>query len=458
MKKDYTLISFLGKNSNSYDYVEYLMPENGEGVYGNDTSLALIEAKKQHWNITKAIIIGTYSSNWFELVSEQEDKTLHDKLVKISTLEYESDDDISAMDSALDEMTDFLQGKYQITIIPVAHRPDLSDKTVAEIAEYYDEVYDDIADSPNILIDITHGYRHMPILLFQVFQQHMLQLEGKEVEIVYGERYDKCNADGSIVKGSIFRDLREYWDVAKRSDALNRFVTEFDGTALLPFLKQGGYQKVEKWVRHFTNIVKSNYIMQVNSCFDSLPSVIDLLEKETQPWLKRLRGELEKIWNRTKDCEEPFDKYLQFAHMLDEKRLLTQAIVALDVTIQSRMAEYKARVSRMYDASYFMGDYRFWQGSDHNGAKQELESMLPGKWVSYFKKFYKRRNLIAHGGGEAWNSNIISETAFDISKCFELVDVIFETLDQQEKKQGVSPVKEATWLDELRKSLPEGLK
>ena len=112
----------------------------------------------------------------------------------------------------------------------------------------------------------------------------------------------------------------------------------------------------------------------------------------------------------------------------------------------------------MYDASYFMGNYHFWQGDDHNGAKQELESMLPGKWASYFKKFYKRRNLIAHGGGEAWNSNIISETAFDISKCFELVGFIFEILEQQEKEQGVFPVKDVTWLDDLRKSLSEGLK
>lgn len=441
MKDEYTLISFVGKNNNEYDYVKYKMPDNEEEIYSNDTSLALIKSKQQHWDISKALIIGTYTSNWFELVPENENKDLHDRLRNVSILTYESDEDIDQIDSIIEELTDFLQEKYQIEIIPIAHRPDVSDKTIVEIAGYYDDIYYEVSDSPNLLIDITHGFRHMPLLLFQMFQQHLLQLEDKKVEIVYGERFDEKREDGTIEKGSMFRDLKEYWNVAKRSDALNRFVTEFDGTALLPYLKQEGLLKTEKWVRSFTNIVKSNYIMQINTSFNDLSLVINSLKKETQPWLKRLRGELENLYSCIIPCVAIYDVYLQFAHMLDERKMLTQAIVAIDVTIQSRMAFYKARITHVEDADCYMGDYRFWQGTENNGAKSELEKMLPAKWALYFRKFYKRRNLIAHGGGEAWNNNIISESAFDISKCFELVDKIFEILSSQEKKLGVAPVK-----------------
>ena len=184
MDKNFVLVSFIGRNSNKYDTVDYLLPENDEKIYTNDTSIALIKSKKQHWNITKAIIIGTYTSNWFELVSESDAKDLYDDLAEICR--EETDENIGRLEDVLGRLVDYFSRCYGIKLEPIVHRSDLSFDTIAEIADGYDtHVFDLIKGYSNILIDITHGYRHMPILLFQIFQQPFILTNGGPLNATY---------------------------------------------------------------------------------------------------------------------------------------------------------------------------------------------------------------------------------------------------------------------------------
>ena len=453
---EYTLVSFIGRN---YEMVNYHLPENDEVIKANIASLALISSKKQHWNIDQAVIIGTHTSNWAELVAYGDNDELYNELSAICVKDFDNDPiKAERFDKAIDKLGDYLKDKYKISFILIAHRQDLLDSTVDEIISDYDDVYDYVEDSQNLLIDITHGYRHMPVLLFQTFQQHLIQLEGKDVELVYAEREDIKDPQGAIVeKRSVFRDLRKYWTVARRSDAINRFVTTFDGDSLVGFLNDEGLDKAAGWMRMFTNIVKANFIMQIRQVVRSLPSVIISLESKTDDltWIKRLKKELEEMNGRFSQCHYLYDYYIVFAQLFDERKMLTQAIIAIDAAIETRMVIFEARKDCMENEEVYVGDYDYWRGTNkQNCAKTRLRAMLgyDKKIQHMFDRFYsKKRNLIAHGGGEAWK-NIISDTFFEIGNCFHLAQTVFDVIDEEEKRYGIDVEETVTLADYLPKS------
>ncbi len=430
-KKDFTLITFIGKNDTKYETLDYIFPEKGkdeknERVKTNSTALALIEAKEQHWNITRVIIVGTYTSRWGELVKEDDNKELHVELEEKSKLSFKTDDEVDILDASLDKMVDFLQEKYGIEIIPVAHRPDLSDNTVLEIAEYYDGIFNYIEDTSNILVDITHGFRHMPLLLFQMLQQHLLLLEDKTVEIIYGE----MKKEEGI---STFRDLKKYWDVTKHTNALNRFLTQYDGDGLVPYLEEIGLVRAASWIKDFSNAIKMNYVMQIYGLSERLASVINEIEDKISdenniPWLDKLKNELVNIQSALSPYSYPYDIFIAFAHLLEEKRLITQAVIATASAIESRMAVYNARSQGLEDEFYYVGNYDVWA----NELREELRNMLPFDTERRFKSFYKKRNLIAHGGNKLWQGTI-QDNQFSLVQAYRLVSEIFSILDNAEE-------------------------
>lgn len=426
MNNDFVLVSFIGRNSNKYDTVDYLLPENEEKVFTNDTSIALIKAEKQHWNITRAVIIGTYTSNWFELVSESDDKALYDELVEICGKETE--ENIDRLEDVLGRLVDYFSDHYNVDLKPIVHRSDLSADTIAEIADDYDtHVFDLISGFGNVLIDITHGYRHMPILLFQIFQQHMLQLEDINVELVYGE-FDK---EQHI---SIFRNLGKYWDAAKQTDAINRFRTSFDGSGLVPLIKkEEGFGKLANWINRFSLIIKSDYLMQVYSLVQSLPQIMEVFDTtdDIPAWIRQVQEQLEVIYDRLCCYDQPYDIYFEFARLLEEKGLLTQSVIALAAAIETRTAVYQARIDGSDDFAY-IGNYHYWADIER-GFKGELLASLPEDIRNDYMKFNKRRNLIAHAAGESWWKEPSSEP-FRMAKYFKMAEKIFSIIDDKEYK------------------------
>lgn len=429
-KKDFTLITFIGKNDAKYETLDYIFPEKGkneekEKVKTNSTALALIEAKEQHWDITRVIIVGTYTSRWGELVKEDDNNELHVELEEKSKLSFETDDDVDILDASLDKMVDFLQEKYGIEIIPVMHRPDLSDNTVLEIAECYDSIFGYIEDTSNILVDITHGFRHMPLLLFQMLQQHLLLLKDKTVEIIYGEMKKE-------EKISIFRDLKKYWDVTKHTDALNRFLTQYDGDGLVPYLEEIGLTRVASWVKDFSNAIKMNYVMQIYGLSKRLASVIDEIEDKISddniPWVDKLKNELVYIQSFLFPYSYPYDIFIAFAHLLEEKRLIMQAVIATASAIECRMAVYNARICGLEDELYYVGNYDIWA----NELRGVLLNMLSFDTERRFKSFYKKRNLIAHGGNKLWKGTI-QDSQFSMIQAYRLTSEIFSIIDKAEE-------------------------
>ena len=431
--KNTTLISFVG--AKKYDYVRYEFPAPAEeNVWESDSTLALLESKKQDWNISNVVIIGTTGSMWSLLLSQSDETSLRDELDAAIGSE-------ETLDVVLDKLGDHLTEKYGVNFYLASHNAVLSDDTVWEISSVYDAIYDEIKDSPSLLIDITHGFRGMPILLFQMIQRHMLDLVGQHVELVYMEQGK--GEDGDLV--SRVRKLDKFWDVARQTDAINRFKSSYDGSTLVHLLKDCGQYEAAKWIDNFSSIVKAGLVMQFYNAYSNIEIAINSLEDEpAEPWQASVKKLLQEIDASLDSCEMVYDLYLQFARMLRDHNLLTQAVIAIDCAIQTRMAVFVAR-ERHVDEDAYIGNFLVWDGGwdyklngKRQGAKNRLRSLLSSKDAAKFDKFYKNgRNIIAHGGGEKWNQQF-PQNFFDIENYFSLAEKCFAAIAKEEERLGLS--------------------
>ena len=429
-KEGYVLISFIGRNKDGYDTVDYLLPENEEKIRTNDTSIALIRSEKQHWHIIRAVIIGTYTSSWAELVPEDGSEDLRHRLeVLCKEGNEESLDDLV---EALKELSLCYSERFGVDMIPLVHRSDVTEETISDIATDYDtNIIDLINGYSNVLIDITHGFRHMPILLFQIFQQHMLELGDVNVELVYGE----YNKDTRI---SRFRNLQQYWEITKLTDAINRFRTSCDGSELAPYVRAAGLPKIANWITRFSMIISSDYLMQIYSLARSLPKYMEaFFELETIPaWLNQVKQMLEDIQERISCFSEPYDIYYAFAECLDGKGLLTHATIALAAAIETRVAVTYARLDSSCGDDYaYVGNYNWWthysDDPQNKSFRVWFSKQLPNDTADLFSAFYEKRNMIAHAAGSRWKEEP-AMTIFSLAKYLRMAKDIFAMMDAEE--------------------------
>ena len=349
-KQDYTLISFIGAHyGEGYDTTEYTFfpgKENEERIVSNDTSLAIISAKKQHWRIVRAIIIGTYTSKWSELVSSA-DSDLKSRIDAVPMNDENED--------LRKELETYLSKKYKTEFRLIAHTDHIDDDSIEGLSLFYNsDVFSELKNDTGYLVDITHSFRTMPILLFQTLQQHMPAFnENKSIELIYGEQ-------GIDKKHSVFRDLGKFWDAYKLTAALNLFRYSFDGRGLVPYLEQAGYKKAAEWVSFFSSAVKSDYLMPVWKSLKLLNEAIKELSADPGlAWVIETRS-------------------------IRQRGLYTQAVIAYEAAVETRMAVYKARKEGTKQYKY-IGKYSLWLDSkESSGLRNLLKNGLPRGGTSGF--------------------------------------------------------------------------
>ena len=432
-KQDYTLISFIGAHyGEGYDTTEYTFfpgKENEERIVSNDTSLAIISAKKQHWRIVRAIIIGTYTSKWSELVSSA-DSDLKSRIDSVPM--NDENDDLRK------ELETYLSKKYKTEFRLIAHTDHIDDDSIEGLSLFYNsDVFSELKNDTGYLVDITHSFRTMPILLFQTLQQHMPAFnENKSIELIYGEQ-------GIDKKHSVFRDLGKFWDAYKLTAALNLFRYSFDGRGLVPYLEQVGYKKAAEWVSFFSSAVKSDYLMPVWKSLKLLNEAIKELSADPGlAWVIETRSILQEIAGDLNRCTEPYDIFYRLGTLLRQRGLYTQAVIAYEAAVETRMAVYKARKEGAKQYRY-IGKYSLWLDSKESSGLRNLlkKRFLPRNLEKQFDEFVHLRNNIAHAGASVWKKDpsytgqLLSELKGKIGSYSSMVGQILKLVDSEEKNQ-----------------------
>ena len=369
----YTLITSLGTGlyqNGGYRNTVYAF-ENKAQIETNVLLKAIIESKQ--YDIGKIIIIGTKTSSW-DILAEALGDTDFWLLLK---------DTCSATgidESLLEKLQHQLTEYYHCPVLLAAHNPVISNETIDELFPVYMDAISHAEETHDILLDITHGFRSMPIFMYQALLFRFSHNENHRIEIIYGEH----TSTGTI---SYIRNLSAYWDISQITEAKNLFFKQLDGKLLA--------EKLEPWwntgakcIRAFSGIVECNFALQI-------PIIINQIRNslKTVPAAPRWIGEIQaflQTFEQTVSDQTLAETLYKYANFLAGKKLFVQAVIALQIAV-----EVKIITAFDKEESSDIGNYDRWQNYYKN-----FYDELRGKFEHKEKlnRLYTLRNQIAHGG------------------------------------------------------------
>ena len=374
----YTLISFVGIGMYKEGYLQttYNFSDN-QRITTHLFLNALLEAKYR--NVSKIILIGTVTSAWDMLVEVDDD-------LWIRTCDAKENNAIN--NELMMEVQNYLSNKLNIPVVIKCHTDIIDIETSEDLFNLYSSIIPEITDE-NILLDITHSFRSMPILLYQALQFSITQNTViKNVEIVYGEYVESK-------KLSYVRNLSQYWKYSQISDALNVFKEKLDGYKLANLI-QDDWLDGAKVIIKLSDIVQTNFSLQI---FDVAKQIKNVLKKSSDyspKWLEDVRAFLEEIY-KCITVEPMYNALYNYANFLYERKLNVQAVITLQVAVEVFIAEIN-------NNSEMIGNYDWWQDE----GRKKLNKIKGKNWKDIggpLTNLESFRNQIAHGGGTNKDGN-----------------------------------------------------
>jgi CRISPR-associated Csx2 family protein len=430
--RGYTLISSIGtgmyKKDGGYRKTKYQFPNNGNEY---ETSLfleAILETKYRP--ISTVILAGTLTSSWDILIPNPENENF-DFWAKIKEECENKEKGIS--DESIRELETKLPGWYKNIPFKISvHSHEFTPENVAKIFSAYLEIPDSLAQDTDILFDITHGFRSMPLLVFQSLQLNASKVSDRKIELIYGEYIEE-------EKISHVRDLTQYWDYYETSLAVNLFNEKLDGKFLSKKIEPF-WESASKFLIRFSEIVDCNFSLQAPEALKQLKNALeDYSESGKLQWVTGARNTLadiyKKLYHKDTDKFSIAKTVWEYSRLLRKKNLITQAVIALQVVTETAIAE-------KYDPSK-IGDYGWFNGYFDEKKSIKIEGIGDRELMKIRKKnnnlsaslgqIERLRNQIAHGGEKDKKGNYPHQA--NIKGILKNVDdVIIELFNELEKE------------------------
>ena len=195
----YTLISSVGTGmyKDGYRQTTYTFPD-GKTFETRLFLEAILKCKYRE--IDSVILVGTQTSSWDALVDNSIDNDLWEQVFSATN----QGEGIDGANPLIHRLEEYLSNRFaNIKFIIKIHTDKVDFDTAESIFKTYNSLVPTIKKENHVLFDITHGFRSMPILLYQALQYSFTQSESlQNVELVYGE----YNINTRI---SIVRTLRD---------------------------------------------------------------------------------------------------------------------------------------------------------------------------------------------------------------------------------------------------------
>lgn len=386
-----TLISFIGtgmydEKDGGYRKTKYVF-RDGKHFETSNFLEALLQANIYE-DLDNIAIVGTNTSDWGVFIAkDSSQKDLFDRLF-MTRLEKEG---VSQKD--LDELSTVLEQMYKKKFTLYFHTNTIDKETTEEIFNVYKEIAKKLPKESKILLDITHGFRTMPILLYQTLQYAFENEFGNKISLVYGE-FVKDE------KVSYVRDLSGFLEYAEIASGFKLFNERFD-SRILSEKCSAVWKEGSKWLNRYTALVQTNYFLQIFEVQKNLNNILlKGLPSKSPSWMQDLYLALE-LLNKRLVKHEKSKKILEFSKILKEKKLYTQAVIALQVCVEAKALELFGDWDKL-------GDYDYWQ----EAVKKKYDDYLRGdftnkvdkKDVNRLRTLEHVRNQIAHGGAKGKRS------------------------------------------------------
>ena len=378
------------KEGSVYRKTTYQFPDKVKECTTSLFLKAIIET--EYWQpIKKVILIGTTSSSWNVLVPDGVENTdLGVKIIDECEKNAFCDESKKELETKLSEWYNNI--KFEIAI----HTNEVNEANVGMVFNKYMDIPGMLEPETDILFDITHGFRSMPLLIFQSLQLNSSLIKGRKVELVYGE-YIK---DKEI---SYVRDLTKYWDYYEISSAIKLFDEKWDGKILAEKIKPY-WESGSKFLLRFTEIVECNFSLQIPEALKQLKNALtDYKETNEHQWVTDVWKRLDNIYKELnqKDSEKyPVAKTVwEYSKLLRDKKMITQAVIALQVVPETAIAE-KYNPSKIGDFGWFNGYFDEKKSMKIEGVgdkklkQKDSENYPVAKTVWEYSKLLRKKNLI----------------------------------------------------------------
>lgn len=381
-----TLITMLGTGAitgnKGYQKTKYKFPD-GHIIETDLFAKALLEDNYKDFN--RIIIVGTATSSWDLLLEGNE--SLWSEVYPIT----ESSKSNKGIDKDLaSRIEEYLSKEWGKEVIIKYHTPKVDNDTSQEIFEVYRSIIPELKNFKNtdsLLFDITHGFRSMPMLMYQAL--HFTFSTIQNLEIVYGE-YIRAE------QVSYVRNLSSYIQYAKTADALSVFKTKLDATGLADCIREEWPQGANA-LDTFSKIIQTNFGLQIHIVLSQIKNALNNLPENPSSIVNDVVEEFKSI---QKLKEEQLSRTIfNFAKFQYEHNLIVQSIISLQLAVETAIAE-------RYGDDKAIGNYRWWQDKE-NGGKNRLKEIWKKtaegkKGKSILKRKLENleyiRNQIAHGG------------------------------------------------------------
>jgi CRISPR-associated Csx2 family protein len=366
MSTPLTLITFLGghqskpKPPGAYVKTRYQFSEEtivSAGYFGE----ALLRSGL--YRIEQVLILGSRTSAWELLVQES------DPDLALEALEQTEGGGITP--ELLRQLERQCGAHWSCTVVLYAGEAGVSEEIALQELMRYESRLAQIPESHEVLLDFTHGFRSMPILLLSALRFRAAltgQQNLKSIRLVYGEL-----REGS----SPVHVLDGIWTGLKVAEGARLFFEKFEGEELAQEVEEF-WPKGAKALRQFSQTVQDYVFYKVEDALRALRNALAEVPAEAPEWFAPVRHKLELLLKELLQ-PRPGQTLLALSRELFRLHLHGPAFLVLDEALVACVIEAKGLV----EAPIF------------EELKRARDELLLGR--QELKRIEYARNQFAHG-------------------------------------------------------------
>lgn len=396
-----TLITFVGLGKPEDGGYKKTTYDFGNNKHIPCSSFAEAIRQSGKFAFDEVLFVGTATSSWSSLLeTAQEHAGLWEKLYSREIEKHPITEDL------LKDLSDVLQNIWKTPVRLRINPKELTPDNCEDILGHYiREIFDSGKD---ILLDITHSFRWMPLLLSSALQFRNAYSESihekGSVEIIYGELGEEL---------SPVRYLNVWVKAQATSDAIALFFQKFEAEPLAEALKdywQSGSEAIKKFGMH----IQGNYFLPL--LFDmpeegfpiSRPlaqfrnALSDFVPEGKPEWVIKVHRQLKTLF-QTIAVPLPVDRLVNLAKLLAERKLYGQAIIAICLAAeQSLIIAYGHEKHPGYDGV-------------SNCQTRLKKDIGDNRYTGfYFRDIKHLRAQVAHGGLAQKQSSILQAESLKV--------------------------------------------
>jgi len=375
--KPTTLVTFLGGSRGKdpekpvYQEATYIHGDQKE----QDRVFLPALLRMNLYNIQRVVVLGTTTSLWECLVPDTD--SLH--LDLWNDVRFES----GVSKDLLKRLEEFLSDKYKVEIETYASPTEINAGNAFTEMAGYAELLKRTPEDHEILVDFTHGFRSLPMLLLSALQYQSAlshQVTGPKVRLVYAE------FRGAENESPVHR-LDSIWESMEIAEAARLFFDRFDGELLAEVL-QPVWPKLAKALRRLSGILMANYASRLEEVLRQFGKVLGNPPANPPAWLPELTDRMQSF-HKELSHKNSHETLFKLSGMYQQRRLWALAVITLYQCLEAGFCEREGTNFEEYEAT--------------KDIVQDYLDDLPRSDLRYKNlcKLRGARNAVAHGGSRS---------------------------------------------------------